>query len=1093
MNMRIILVIFTVLLLPLFLPDRAYATDLAGLEANIDLTWVMAAAALVMFMQAGFLMLEAGMVRSKNSINVAQKNLLDFVFSVAAFTVIGFMFAFGRSFGFIGLDWRYFGLQHITSHEAGFFVFQVMFCGTAATIVSGAIAERIRLSSYVVTSIFLSAIIFPLFAHWAWGNALQHNDSAFLANMGFIDFAGSSVVHGTGGWVALAGCMLLGPRDGRFTESGKPIRLAGHSPVLATTGGLLLFIGWLGFNGGSTLKADESVAFIILNTVLAGGFGTVAGFLLGYYQDGHYLPEKSLAGLIGGLVAVTAGCSVLTPLGSIVIGAVGGCLAVYANTILEERFKIDDAVGAIGAHGVAGVAGTIGLAFLAPADAFEMGRSDQILIQTYGAGLNFILSFGLGFLCFWVLKRFFRLRASPEEELVGLNIAEHATRIGVGHVEDAMEKLLSGQSGFSQRLPSVAGDEAENLTDLFNQLMGNLETEHRKLSELELLKAQAEEAERIEALSKATFEGIAIHQNGVVIDGNPQIAELLEYHLDEVIGRPILQFADARHHGRIERAISEQCADPYEAVLLSKSGEQIPVAIRGRNINYKGKEVRISCFVDLRERKAAEEHIRLMAQHDALTGLANRSLFNSQLENAVRTATPQRVVALLLIDLDRFKNVNDVYGHQAGDIVIRETAARLNAIAGVNDTVARLGGDEFAIIQRNLMFTNQAADTGHRIINALSRPIQIDDKKSVLIGASVGISLSPEHAKDAETLFSRADIALYHSKNTGRNMSNIYRSGLNKLMEKRRALQASLEKALVNDELELYYQPRIDAKSLEISSYEALLRWNHPQRGIVSPGEFIPVAEASGLIVEIDKWVFNRACMDVAQGAIGKPISINVSPLGFQQRDFVRKIEQILKETGTDPAQIELELTESMLIEDDERGLAILKQLKRLGLSLALDDFGTGYSSLSYLSKYPFDTIKIDRNFVVALSQEKSAVAIMKVIIGLGKGLGMDIVAEGVETVEEAAFLRENDCDQLQGYLVSRPLPVSEILREVPYDVRAAILSQKPDMEANQQVSSLRSVYREDATRPEDLADEQVESLAEDQQAGASQCDGKRA
>ena len=183
MNMRIILVIFTVLLLPLFLPDRAYATDLAGLEANIDLTWVMAAAALVMFMQAGFLMLEAGMVRSKNSINVAQKNLLDFVFSVAAFTVIGFMFAFGQSFGFIGLDWRYFGLQHITSHEAGFFVFQVMFCGTAATIVSGAIAERIRLSSYVVTSIFLSAIIFPLFAHWAWGNALQHNDSAFLANM----------------------------------------------------------------------------------------------------------------------------------------------------------------------------------------------------------------------------------------------------------------------------------------------------------------------------------------------------------------------------------------------------------------------------------------------------------------------------------------------------------------------------------------------------------------------------------------------------------------------------------------------------------------------------------------------------------------------------------------------------------------------------------------------------------------------------------------------------------------------------------------------------------------------------------------------
>ena len=1056
--MRISSVLYLLLFFTVCLTGEAYASDLSSLKANIDLTWVMAASALVMFMQAGFLMLEAGMVRSKNSINVAQKNLLDFVFSVAAFTILGFMLAFGKSYGIFGLDWRYLGLQDLTSQEAGFFVFQVMFCGTAATIVSGAIAERIRLSSYVVASFFLSAIIFPVFAHWAWGNALRHNDGAFLANWGFIDFAGSSVVHGTGGWVALSGCILLGAREGRFDRQGNPIRLAGHSPVLATTGGLLLFIGWLGFNGGSTLKADESVAFIILNTVLAGGFGTVTGFMFGYHQDGHYLPEKSLAGLIGGLVAVTAGCAVLTPLGSMVIGAIGGLVAVIANSVLEHKWKIDDAVGAIGAHGFAGVVGTIGLALLAPAEHFENGRYYQLMIQIFGAGLNFMVSFGLGFICFWFLKRFLRLRASREEELIGLNIAEHATRIGVGHVEEAMEKLLSGQRGFSQRLPAVAGDEAENLTSLFNNLMSNLEAEHKKLSELEILKTQSEEAERISALSNATFEGIAIHHDGMVIDGNPQIAELLDYSLDEVIGKSIMQFADERHRGRIERSIAENCSEPYEAVLVSKSGERIPVAIRGRMINYKGQEVRISCFVDLRERKAAEEHIRIMAQHDALTGVANRSLFNSQLENAVKTATPQRAIALILIDLDRFKNVNDVYGHPAGDIVIKETAARLKALAGVNDSVARLGGDEFAIIQRNILFTNQAADTGHRIVNELSRPIKIDEKKSVMVGASVGIALSPEHAKDAETIFSRADIALYHSKKTGRNISNIYRSGLNQLMEKRRALQADLEKALEEDEFELYYQPRINAKSLEIDSYEALLRWNHPQKGLVSPAEFIPVAEASGLIVDIDNWVFKRACRDAAKGLKGKHLSINVSPLGFQQRDFVKTIEQTLDETGTDPSQIELELTEGMLIEDDERGLAVMKQLKKLGLSLALDDFGTGYSSLSYLSKYPFDTIKIDRNFVVALGQEKSAVAIMKVIIGLGKGLGMDIVAEGVETVEEAAFLRENECDQLQGYLISRPMTVEEIMHEVPLDIRCSILGAKPDDKTDLQVSSLRAV-----------------------------------
>nr|WP_321457790.1 ammonium transporter [uncultured Cohaesibacter sp.] len=1040
--MRFRFVQYLLSFLLIFIPDYALAADLGNVEANLDLTWVMSASALVMFMQVGFLLLEAGMVRSKNSINVAQKNLLDFVFSVAAFTIVGFMIAFGNSYGLIGLDWRYLGLQHISSREAGFFVFQVMFCGTAATIVSGAIAERIRLSSYVLASFFLSAIIFPLFAHWAWGAALRPNEGAFLANLGFIDFAGSSVVHGTGGWVALAGCMVLGAREGRFSNTGEPVRMAGHSPVLATTGGLLLFIGWLGFNGGSTLKANEAVAYIILNTVLAGGFGTVAGFVLGYKQDGYYLPEKSLSGLLGGLVAVTAGCAVLTPLGAIIIGTLGGLVAVFANSMLEHKWKIDDAVGAIGAHAFAGVVGTLGLALLAPADKFQNGRDYQFLIQALGVVTNFVVSFGLGFLCFWFLKRFMHLRASHEEELIGLNIAEHATRIGVGHVEDAMQKLLDGRhDGFSQRLPIVAGDEAENLTNLFNELMANLETEHKTRSELELLKVKSEEAERITALSNATFEGIAIHHNGRVIDGNRQIAELLEYSLDEIVGKDIMLFTDERHRGRIERNIAENTIEPYEAVLLSKSGERIPVAIRGRFINYKGQNVRISCIVDLRERKAAEEHIRVMAQHDALTGVANRSLFNTQLENAVKSATSQRAVALIIIDLDRFKNVNDVYGHPAGDIVIKETARRLEAISGVNDSVARLGGDEFALIQRNVLFTNQAADTGHRIVNELSKPISIDEKTAVFIGASVGIALSPEHAKDAETMFYRADIALYHSKNTGRNMSSIYQPGLNKLMEKRRALQAGLEKALQNDEFELYYQPRVDSKTLEVCSYEALLRWNHAEKGVVSPGEFIPVAEASGLIIDIDTWVFEHACKEAANMLEGQRLSINISPLAFLQRDFVKKIQETLERTGTNPARIELELTENMLIEDDEHGLAVMKQLKRLGLALALDDFGTGYSSLSYLSKYPFDTIKIDRNFVIALGQEKSAVAILKVIIGLGKGLGMEIVAEGVETVEEAAFLRENECDQLQGYLISRPMPARDILKNVSEEMKDKILN----------------------------------------------------
>ena len=1041
------------------LPTFAWAGAMADLETNIDITWVMAASALVMFMQAGFLLLEAGMVRSKNSINVAQKNLLDFVFSVAAFAIVGFMIAFGpSSFLTVGFDWHYFGLQKISAYEAGFFVFQVMFCGTAATIVSGAVAERMRLSAYIVGSIFLSALIYPVFVHWAWGTALRANEGAFLANMGFIDFAGSTVVHATGGWVALAACIVLGARSDRFDALGKPVRLAGHSPVLATTGGLLLFIGWIGFNGGSTLKAGEDVAYIVLNTVLAGGFGAVVGHALGYWQDGYYLPEKALSGMLGGLVAVTAGCAVLTPLGAIAIGMIGGGIAIIANQILEQNWKIDDAVGAIGVHAFSGVAGTVGLALLAPVNQFAQGRIHQLYVQLLGSGLNFVLAFGLGYIFFWSLSRFSRLRASQEEERLGLNIAEHATRIGVGHVEDAMERLLSDKQAFAQRLPMVAGDEAEKLTRLFNELMINLEDEHLKLSELELLKAKSEEAERISALSNATFEGIVLHKNGLIIDCNQQLSELLDAHPDDLVGRPILDFIDEKTRSIVISSISKNSTEPYEAVLLSEQDEAIPVAIRGRLINYKGQTVRVACIVDLRERKAAEDNIRIMAQHDALTGLANRSLFNAQLESAVMEAEENRGVALILVDLDRFKNVNDVHGHQAGDTVIKEAARRLQAIGGAEISVARLGGDEFAVIQRGIHFANQAADTGHRIVSEMSRPISLDENSAVLTGASVGIALCPDHAINAETLFSRADIALYHSKNTGRNVSNLFRNGLNELMEKRRALQADLENALERGEFELYFQPRARAEDLHVDTYEALLRWKHPEKGIVSPAEFIPVAEACGIIIDIDTWVFREACHAATRQLRGSHISVNVSPLQFQQKDFVKKIEAILTETGVDPSQLELELTESMLIEDDSRGLSVMKMLKKLGLSLALDDFGTGYSSLSYLSKYPFDTIKIDRGFVAALGHEDNAIAILKAIIGLGAGLGMKIVAEGVEMVEEAVFLRRNGCDQLQGYLIGKPMPIDQTILAVQEDIVQSIHEQALHTETDEQISALRSI-----------------------------------
>lgn len=1044
-----------------FAAAPAWSASEEAVAFNADMTWILTAGALVMFMQAGFLLLEAGMVRSKNSINVAQKNLLDFVFSVAAFACCGFMIAFGPSGPFgLGFDTDFLFLNNLTGYEAGFFVFQVMFCGTAATIVSGAVAERMRLSAYVLGSFFLSVIIYPIFVHWAWGTALGSNDGALLANIGFIDFAGSTVVHATGGWVSLAACMVLGARTGRFDQNGKPLRIAGHSPVLATTGGLLLFIGWIGFNGGSTLQAGEDMAYIVLNTILAGGFGSAVGHVLGYYHDeGYYLPEKPVAGMLGGLVAVTAGCHVLTPLGAIVIGIVGGLIAIYSNEILEKRWGIDDAVGAIGVHGFAGAAGTIGLALLAPAEHLTGGRWHQLYVQIFGSLLNFYLCFGMGFAFFWVINRMRKIRISYEDEVIGLNITEHATRIGVGHVEDALEKLLSGKSEVGYRLDAVAGDEAEKLTGLFNNLMGKLDEEHRERAQLEALKSSAEEAERVAALSNATFEAIAMHKDGIIVDGNDELARLFGMDLSELKGRHVTDMVTEESVKRVLESIESDSTDVYEIELISASGELIPVAVRARVINFKGENVRIACMVDLRERKAAERDIIRLAQHDPLTGLANRALFNERLEAAVKSASQgEGVAALILVDLDRFKNVNDVHGHQAGDKVIKEAAARLVAIAGKNGTVARLGGDEFAIIQTDIVFSNQAADTGVRIVHDMARPIELGNGAVAMIGASVGVALCPDHGDDAETLIARADIALYHSKNTGRNASNVFRPGMNELIEKRRALEVDLDRALKDDEFELYFQPRADAKSLSIGAYEALIRWNHPERGLVSPADFIPVAEACGKIIDIGSWVFREACKAERGALNGARISVNVSPLQFQQKDFVSGIQATLIETGADPAMLELELTESMLIEDDARGLAIMKMLKSLGLELALDDFGTGYSSLSYLSKYPFDTIKIDRGFVSAFETDENAIAILKAIIGLGTGLGMNIVAEGVETVQEAAFLRQNGCDQLQGYLLGKPMPVGEIRHKLPEELISFISSFKVFADTDSQVSALRDV-----------------------------------
>ncbi|MHB0950521.1 MAG: ammonium transporter [Allorhizobium sp.] len=1016
--------------------------NIAALARSVDLAWLMVAAALVMMMQVGFLLLEAGMVRSKNSINVAQKNLLDFVFGVVAFAAIGFMIAFGRSDGFpFGVEGDFFFLKNLDSWESGFFVFQVMFCGTAATIVSGAVAERMKLVAYVFGSLMLSGLIYPIFAHWTWGTALRPNASAFLANLGFVDFAGSTVVHATGGWISLAACMIIGPRLGRFDRNGNPVRIAGHSPVLSTTGGLLLFFGWIGFNGGSTVQASPDIAPIILNTVLAGGIGTCVGYVLGYLQDGVVLPEKSLSGMLGALVAVTAGCHILTPGGALVIGALGSVVAIFGNEFVWCRLKIDDAVGAIGVHAFAGVAGTLGLALLAPVDLLPAGgRLAQLYVQAFGSALNFYWAFGLGYVFFWSLDRIMRVRVTREDEEIGLNVAEHATRLGVGHVEDAFSDLVGGKANLDHRLPVVAGDEAEKLTGLFNRLMDNIEMEERAREEIRALKRDHEEAERVTALANATFEAIVIHQNGIIVDGNEQLGELIGIPLKDLIGHSIFSHLPPEDQAAIREAMMTESDSNREITVLRPDGERVPVELRGRDIAYRGGKMRIGCLVDLRERKRTENHIRHLALHDPLTGLPNRALFAEKLGECVERANAGWGCAMVIVDLDHFKDINDIYGHPAGDAVIREAARRLTSALGKQDLAARLGGDEFAVILSNASFEAQLEDFGRRLVAAFREPIDIGGGDKVKCALSIGAALCPEHAGSMEDLIGCADTALYHAKNSGRNTWKIFKPGMNELIEKRRALEVDLDAALERDEFELFLQPRINAVTAEIVSYEALLRWRHPERGLVSPADFIPVAEVSGKIVAIGEWVLEEACRILDRELPQGRLSVNVSSLQFRHAQFAENLERIVRDAGIDPRRLELEITESVLIDDDSRARHTLRALKALGFDIALDDFGTGYSSLSYLSRYPFDTIKIDQGFVRSLGEDVSAAAIVRSIIDLGERLGMNVVAEGVETLEQALFLAHSGCNELQGYLLGRPMPVSDICSAVPPGISATLM-----------------------------------------------------
>ena len=460
---------------------------------------------------------------------------------------------------------------------------------------------------------------------------------------------------------------------------------------------------------------------------------------------------------------------------------------------------------------------------------------------------------------------------------------------------------------------------------------------------------------------------------------------------------------------------------------LRADGSEIEVLTFGRRVAFDDRDGYLVAVVDITERRKAEARIAHMAHHDGLTDLPNREHFQQCLKQALDQAGGKRV-GVLYIDLDLFKNINDSFGHPVGDRLLKQVAERLTTAVRGGNLAARLGGDEFAVILAADVSPNEASACATLLIDMLKAPYDLDGQEMV-IGASIGIALSPGDGTTSEELMRNADMALYRAKSDGGGVHHFFEREMDLQAQKRRDMELDLRRAFANGEFELHYQPLVSIASDRISGFESLLRWRHPDKGMISPAEFIPVAEDIGLITQLGEWVLREACAEAVKWPVDVKVAANLSPAQFRSRNLVQVVISALAQSGLSPKRLELEITESIFLAETDANLAILHQLRELGVGISMDDFGTGYSSLSYLRSFPFDKIKIDRSFVKDLAQRPDCVAIVRAISGLGRSLNITTTAEGVETEDQLDWLRAEGCNEVQGFLFSAARPAAEIAK----------------------------------------------------------------
>ncbi|MFT4242193.1 MAG: EAL domain-containing protein [Acidovorax sp.] len=650
-----------------------------------------------------------------------------------------------------------------------------------------------------------------------------------------------------------------------------------------------------------------------------------------------------------------------------------------------------------------------------------------------------------GLRCVFASQRYTRYIGQPMQDAIGKTAREHLGEATWQAIQPHLERTLRGERVQYTRehtrsdgearmmeirlIPHFAPDPGAQQAPLLGVFALINDITHHWEAERRVRQSE----ERMRKFAAATEEGIVLHRGGVIIDANEALQRLLGHPLDEIAGRRVLDFISPEHHDTVREYSRQERETPYEITLRHRAGHAIPVEAIAKTMPQTGADYRVVVVRDITARRQAIERENFLALHDPLTQLPNRHHLTLLLTRLLAEAQQaHRPLAVLFIDVDHFKTVNESLGHGAGDAVLREAARRLRDGLRPTDFLCRVGGDQFVALLPDTPDRSAAARTTEALRARLGAAYTLGGVPLAL-SASTGICLFPEDGYAPDELLRHATTAMHHAKESERGAHAFYAPGMEGRPADLLHLEHQLREAIFHEAFELHYQPQVRVDTGALVGFEALVRWRHPERGLVGPDAFIPLAESRGLISPIGRWVLREACRQTRAwhdaGLPRVPVAVNLSAIEFRQRDVAGDIAAVLRQTGLEPRYLDVEITESALMQQPGQARATLQALRDLGVLVTVDDFGTGYSSLAYLKRYPIDRLKVDRSFVTDTPADSDDVAIVTAIIQLAHSLQLQAVAEGVETSEQLALLRRLGCDLAQGYLISRPMDAAAARR----------------------------------------------------------------